>query len=178
MLSMRNLFLLFLLGLPSLLFAQGYSISDYHCDSLFVALSNDDRVTDEFSQDELSRYYIEEPAHLIKIDIVQNHSFKVYTNNPTEVSGGRQLQFIESFDIRKYENRRKMDERTTLVYDKYGVSIELLSITELNQLIDQKKSESQNYVLTSFPNDSVQSTYTSKKDWALDHPQLAQILNL
>lgn len=175
---MRNFFLFFLLILPSILVAQTYNVSDYQCDSLFLALSNDTRIANEFSQDELSRYYIEEPAHLIKIDIVQNHSFKVYTNNPTEVSGGRQQQFIESFDIRKYENRRKMNERTTLVYDKYGISIELLSITELNQLIDQKKSESQNYVLTSFPNDSVQSTYTSKKDWALDHPQLAQILNL
>ena len=175
---MKTILSIFLLSVTTCLSAQTYDISNYHCDSLLVSLTEDENVTNTYNVTELTKYYIEEPEHLIKIDIVQNHSYRFSIDDPNLLSNGRQNQFINSFDVRKYERKRKKDERTIIVFEKYGITLELLSIDELTSLINTKTQQGQNVTLTSFPNDTGQSAYTSKKDWALNHPQLAQILNL
>lgn len=175
----KHLFLFLLVSLfSSSIGAQGNYLKNDIADSLLMNFSINQDILNHYDIKELAHYYMEEPEHLIKIDWVHNHSYKIIHDEVGEISYSRQNSFINNFDVSKYEDKRAQDERAVLNFEKYGITIKLLAKNELYSAIDEVVQNAGNFQLTSFPDNEGANGYTDKSDWIIDHPDLAELLNL
>lgn len=172
----KTLLLFIIIGVSSLkaqTLTQNYFPADYSVDSIFQSLVNDSLVLEQYEKRELSRYYMDNPFLLVKIDFDYHHSFVINYTDPDIQNSSLQNDFIGQLNITKYQHKRKQSDRVTVNFEKYGIQVELLSVDEVNTLTEQLEIESQNYTLTSFPEKYNNPDYEQEKStWVQNHNDL------
>lgn len=154
---------------PLLTYGQSVEeIQNYSNEEILELVMNDSIINSHYSDDQIQEVYKNDIIKLYSIYAYYHASFvlePMETNRET-VSN---KNFLQYFDISRYEHLREVDNNYHRDFEKYGLKLELYSTKEweaiknqMNQILTKKKLEET--LLNHFPNQEEMNA------WILQNP--------